>query len=205
MPTGYTADIEKGITFEEYALRCARACIMEIRDLPWDAPIPDTIEDSGVQYHADQLIDKQKQLEEFEAMTDEQWAAAAKAEYEEYRNKIDKWNQEKDELKDKYEAMLAEVNAYEPPSPKHVEYKNFMAQQIKDSIEYDCGHYGYDNAPQSVEAFKVDKLDNLKGDIQYHTEKLQTARQRSEEQTQWVRQLKESIKKHSKRKSNTNV
>jgi hypothetical protein len=97
MPTGYTADIEKGITFEEYALRCARACIMEIRDLPWDAPIPDTIEDSGVQYHADQLIDKQKQLEEFEAMTDEQWAAAAKAEYEEYRNKIDKWNQEKDE------------------------------------------------------------------------------------------------------------
>ena len=43
MPTGYTAGILEGETFEQYALQCAKAfgALVMMRDEPSDAPIPD--------------------------------------------------------------------------------------------------------------------------------------------------------------------
>jgi hypothetical protein len=46
MPTGYTAPIADGMTFEQYALGCARAfgALVTMRDEPSDAPIPEKLE-----------------------------------------------------------------------------------------------------------------------------------------------------------------
>lgn len=48
MPTGYTANIKNGITFEEFALDCARnfGALIIMRDEPKDAPIPEQFEAS---------------------------------------------------------------------------------------------------------------------------------------------------------------
>jgi hypothetical protein len=46
MPTGYTAPIADGMTFEQFALGCARAfgALVTMRDEPSDAPIPERLE-----------------------------------------------------------------------------------------------------------------------------------------------------------------
>ena len=48
MPTGFTCDIKDGITFERFALNCARAfgALINMRDDSLDAEIPDEIKPS---------------------------------------------------------------------------------------------------------------------------------------------------------------
>ena len=55
MPTGYTAKIADGQTFEEFILSCARAfgALVEMRDEPADAPIPEEFKPSA--YHTTQI------------------------------------------------------------------------------------------------------------------------------------------------------
>ena len=45
MPTGYTCQIETGITFEQFALNCSRAfgALSNMRDDPSGTPIPNKI------------------------------------------------------------------------------------------------------------------------------------------------------------------
>ena len=52
MPTGYTAAVKDGITFEQFAWSCARAfgALIDMRDSPTGAPIPQRFEPS--QYNA---------------------------------------------------------------------------------------------------------------------------------------------------------
>lgn len=51
MPTAYTADIAKGITFKQYAMNCARAfgALIDLRDKPANCEIPDVVYPSD--YH----------------------------------------------------------------------------------------------------------------------------------------------------------
>lgn len=46
MPTGYTCEIENGMSFEQFALRCARglAYLTSMQEESLDAPIPDVFE-----------------------------------------------------------------------------------------------------------------------------------------------------------------
>ncbi len=71
MPTGYTAILmEKGQTFQEFIMGCARAfgALIEMRDSPNDAPIPDKFEPSD--YHAKRIIELREKLAKFKLMTD---------------------------------------------------------------------------------------------------------------------------------------
>ncbi len=62
MPTGYTADIAKGITFQQYAWSCARAfgALVMMRDEPSDAPIPEAFTPSD--YHVKALAEARAKL-----------------------------------------------------------------------------------------------------------------------------------------------
>lgn len=73
MPTGFTAIIEEkeDLTFEEFALRCARGmgALIMMRDDPMSAEVPDhfPLDD----YHGRSLEDQAKKLLELRAMTRE--------------------------------------------------------------------------------------------------------------------------------------
>ena len=73
MPTGYTLDLYDGkdITFEEFALRCARAfgALISMRDEPIDAPIPERFEPSD--YHLKELEKAKKRLKEVKKWNEE--------------------------------------------------------------------------------------------------------------------------------------
>ena len=54
MPTGYTAEVQKGISFDKYALNCARAfgALVSMRDEPSDKEIPEKLEPSDYHFKA---------------------------------------------------------------------------------------------------------------------------------------------------------
>jgi hypothetical protein len=141
MPTGYTAKIAEGMTFREYALGCARAfgALIEMRDEPNDVPIPDEFKPSD--YHLDKFTEQRNRLAEFEGMSDHEANEQSKAEYMRALGYHHEGIKKDNALREKYERMLKEVEAFTPPSPEHAEYKEFMRSQIVESMRFDCGQY----------------------------------------------------------------
>jgi hypothetical protein len=119
MPTGYTAPIADGITFEQFALGCARAfgALVTMRDEPANAPIPERFESSD--YHQKALEKAHGQLSAIGAMTVAELSYAAKKQYETDRDRFLKLIAEKNIQRASYDAMLAQVNAWMPPTDDH--------------------------------------------------------------------------------------
>ncbi len=198
MATGYTYKIGEGVSFNDFVMTCARAmgaCVMMRDDSP-DAPIPDKFEPST--HHAERLQESVDRLCEVNEIDHTHaWSQSLKnhkAEIQHAQKEIKK-NQE---LKVKYEAMLAKVQAWEPPSSDHVEFKNFMIQQITDSIKWDCGDTFHQKRlarkPLSGKKYKQIMLDTAVNDIIYHNKENKAEIQRAEERTRWVNQLRDSLK-----------
>lgn len=121
MPTGYTASIKDGITFEEFALDCARAfgaCIT-MRDDSMSKPIPDSFEPSD--YHKKALAQEKSNLTRLNSMTIAEAEVVAKAEYDREIKRIKKSLRESKDLMAKYSDMMRQVEAWQPPTSEHFE------------------------------------------------------------------------------------
>lgn len=193
MPTGYTAAIAGGITFREYALGCARAfgALIMMRDEPQDAPIPERFEPSD--WHADELQNASERLVRLRLMSPAEAAVAAKQEYDEAVAHDNKYAQERAALRAKYEAMLGQVLAWQPPTPDHVELKTFMEQQLRESITWDCTHFG--DGPQRMTGKEwLDKaIAKAQYDIEYHTRQHAEEIERVRGRNAWIKALRESL------------
>jgi len=198
MPTGYTAKIADGISFGEFVMSCARAfgaCIT-MRDDPSDAPIPDEFKPSD--YHLNKMKDINLQLDNVDNMTDEQAAVEALKEFRAELSRVLRIISEKDELKRKYEAMLESVESWKPPTADHIELKNFMVKQLKDSIKFDCDA-SYLN-PEETERinggqWRRKKQTELIKSFMYHEKEYEAEIRRAETRTKWVRDLRKSLVK----------
>ena len=196
MPTGLTCDISKGITFQEFAMRCARqfgACV-DMKDEPSDAEIPERFEPSD--YHVKKISEAKDRLELLKKMTIED--AEQKA-IDEYNEKIESNRtsiEGEDDLKKKYEDILRQVDKWEPPSNAHKGLKRFMAEQIEDSIKWDCDSPYYRKKVEKLsgEEWLNKKLADALHDINYHTKENQEEIERAESRNRWLRLLRESLK-----------
>jgi hypothetical protein len=195
MPTGYTSDIEKGITFEQFALSCARnfGALVSMRDEPHDAPIPDEFTPSS--YNADNLLKAQKELGELKALPIDECEKRAMMEYKEELERHEKYLADKRQLQTKYETMLSSAKAWTPPTPDHQGLKEFMIQQIEESIKWDCGT-SFLTKPKLLTATEWlnKKTEKALHGIEYHSEENAKEVQRTNERTSWVRELKKSLK-----------
>lgn len=194
MPTGYTADIANGITFREYALRCARnfGALIMMRDEPQDAPIPDKFDPSA--YHADELSKSQKELIKLKAMSAKELTSAAQAEFKEESKRYTERLTQCRALRQKYEAMLVQAHAYVAPSPDHQEYRSFMISQIEKSLEWDCDET-HITKPQKLSGkdWKQKKFCEIIWSIDYHTKEAAKEIESANARTLWIKQLKESL------------
>ncbi len=197
MPTGYTSDIAKGITFKQFALRCARAfgALITMRDEPHDAPIPEKFEQSD--YYKNKIDATLKEYESLVKMNDED----LQAETDRFNNKELKYYEErlaeKAELKKKYETMLDEVSKYDPPSPDHIEYKDFMKKQIEQSIDFDCStSYLKKPEPLTAKEYKEKRLEQLNKDVSYYTKQDNEEAERVESRNVWISQLRSSLENY---------
>jgi hypothetical protein len=198
MPTGYTADIAKDITFEQFALGCARAfgaCIM-MRDEPADTPIPDRFEPSD--YHQRKLEEAHAEIEQINAMSRIELQSAADATYSAEAKTYRDYIQKESDLKVKYEAMLAKAEAWTPPTGEHTGLKDFMIEQITKSISFDCGStYWHEQLAalkqDSGDEWKAKRLAKLQQELAYHEGEHRKEVERAASRTAWVKALRGSL------------
>jgi hypothetical protein len=170
------------------------ACIT-MRDDSLDTPIPVKFEPSD--YHLKALQDAVDALCEQDKMTTEEaWNESRRKCRATIRKGIEGMKKQQ-ELRKKYEDMLAQVNAWVPPSPDHVEFKKFMIQQITSSIEWDCnGDYYLRESvakPLSGKKYLREMKERAVRDIVYHNEENKKEIERAADRTRWVNQLRDSL------------
>lgn len=196
MPTGYTADIAKGISFEEFALQCARAfgALIMMRDEPADKLIPKEFKPS--KYHSKEIAQIEKRLKNLKDMTEKQANEESAKEYQQKLNNKEKGIREAKELRAKYLVMLGAAQAWIPPSSDHAELKNFMIEQINQSIKFDCSTKYYLNQQIKLLSGKdwlAWQIQECLKDLYYHSKENEKEIQRTIERNLWIKQLRESL------------
>lgn len=204
MPTGFTAIIEEkeDLTFEEFALRCARnfGALITMRDEALDVEVPDQFPLSD--YHSRNLEDDAKKLLDLRAMTHEDIERRVetkawydKRQYDESLARFTKHNAA-------YARMLSKVEAWTPPSADHHGMKKFMIEQIKQSLPTHPSEYYpivFDDPKKALvgldhEAWRKLEVERVLDSMEYHQEHHKGDVERNNERNEWLKKLKESIK-----------
>lgn len=198
MPTGYTDKIKDGITFQEFAMNCARAfgACLSMRDDPTSTPIPEEFEPSP--YHAEQLEKAVQEVDDFNNLTDRQLQHMFKQCVSDGIKRQSTYIKEKNELREKYEEMLDKVHQFEPPTSEHTEYKNFMINQITESIKFDCNNKYDEELIEDLEKMTFDEwyenqVEVLNRAVEYHMEQKEKEEKRCLDRSMWVIELREAI------------
>lgn len=197
MPTGYTSCIEKGVTFEQFAMQCARACsaLISMRDDGLETPIPDKIEPNP--FYKEQVLEKEKKLEEIIVMTLAQSSVKANEQYDKELIAHHEAIKNHDELRLKYQAMIEQVQNWQPPTKDHEPLKKFMLEQLQSSMDSDCDNsYYLKNVPVKLSASEWHDraIYRAETDLQYYQTKYNEEVKQCEESTKWLRDLRHSLK-----------
>lgn len=195
MPSGYTYEITEGegITFERFAISCSRAFLARMRDVGLDVDpetVYATIGDKGE--FEKQLKEWKDRLNFLVRMKDNEIEKEVEDSYNKEVAMIEAMTKEAAEKKKKYEAMLAKVLAWEPPTEGHRGLKNFMTTQIRESIEFDCkGNYIAPKKRTGKEWFDSN-VETAQSQIEYYKERVKESK--VNEGLIWIQQLKASLK-----------
>jgi len=196
MPTGYTAAIADGISFNEFVMDCARAmgaCIT-MRDEPSGTPIPEKFEPSN--YHQEKKLEASDRLVELVLMSEE--AADAKAS-EDYEEELARWSARIAEIKQlnkRYTQMLIQVLAWKAPTKNHEGLKRFMEDQIRRSIDFDCNiSYYIKNPPVKLTGlqWRAKVREHAQRDYEYHHKNYQEEVERVADRNEWIAALRGSL------------
>lgn len=196
MSTGYTADISKGITFQEFAMGCARAfaACVSMRDDPSDKPIPEKFQPSA--WHKEELKKANDRLEQLASMDLVEAQILARQEYADEFARINESIIKDRELMGQYKDMLRQAKHYQPPTPDHVEFKAFMISQIETSIKFDgMEDYYIEHQPELLSGKEWLRYAKAKAqrDIDYHTKENIAEIERTNQRNEWVSALRESL------------
>jgi hypothetical protein len=98
----------------------------------------------------------------------------------------------------RYSAMLAKVATWVPPTPDHAGLKEFMVNQLAESIDFDCGStYNEDAIEDALNAdefhFWNEAVETAKRHIEYHTKGLSEEVERINGRNQWRLDLIKSV------------
>lgn len=198
MPTGYTSAIKDGITFETFALQCARAfgALVMMRDDRLDAPIPDEFKPSD--YYSNRIHEIANEITKVHGMTEAEAEVASNAECEARCERARDHIAEATILQRKYEEMLQRVREWSPPTEEHTGLKDFMIQQILDSIKFDCSTDYFEDLrtaePLPGIRWRKEKLATLHKEAGHMEEENRKEIARCKERTTWVKDLQASLK-----------
>lgn len=199
MPTGFTAAIENDISFEDYALGCARAfgAGMHQHNDPANKKLKlHTIENN---YRIDSLSKAREEVAKLEAMRGvNDRTAYGKGVIEEESAANQKSFNQKVFLRNKYEAMLSKVYDWRPPTAEHENLKKFMIDQINQSINFDCDtKYDMERLTQLSRANPLDaykkSLDRAYENVAYYEIAVVEEREKVESANRWISALYDSL------------
>ncbi len=205
MPTGYTGGIIDGkiTTFEEFAKLCIRnfGATLHMRDDPFDAEYKPAEVPS---FYKDNIEKYKRELEILRKTSDEDLLINEKIQINKdivhYLETIRKKKENCKILREFYKKALQ----YKIPSDEHVNYKAFMVNQLKMTIEQDCNTEFYEKTLKElkerlnnldVKKIREEKKVDLENDIKYYTKQYNEQKERIEKSNKWVEQVFESLKK----------
>ncbi len=194
MATGYTIDIEKGITFKQFVLSCARAFgpLISMRNDSYDTPIPDEIKPDT--YNFQRLQRAQKELKKLKKLTLSECKENAEKEYKKRLAARLILIEKNKELKNKYNNMLKYVNDWFPPTDDHKDLKDFMINQIIESIKSDCVDINNEEIKKETgQQWLKNKIEDCFEEIDYHTKEYEKEVKRAKYNTKWIQELKKSL------------
>jgi hypothetical protein len=196
MPTGYTAGVADGTIadFNAFVMGCARAfgALILMRDDPMDASIPERFEPSS--FYANRLAEARGRLEMLEAMTPEQAQVARDKAHDEAVAGWKRREVNRVETRNRYQAMLAQVVQWEPPTLEHQELKTFMIDQLHQSIEFDCSSE-YDTRPVTppAEQWLSEQRQTARRDRERYLVEHAKEVERTEGRNRWIQALRDSL------------
>ena len=205
MATGYTsATGEKdGVTFEQFALSCARAfgAAIHMRDDPMDwklkpAKKPD--------YHAKELRRSLARVQKLNKMSLSECCDKAASDYKERKASAESQIEAKNALRARYDKVLQSVLSYAPPTEEHAGHKKFMEEQLDTSIKFDYDVKYYEKAlaelkPLGGKAWRAAELAKAYESAAYHVKHQAEDEERQEKSVAWIKTLARAVKKHSKK------
>ena len=196
MPTGYTAPVADGTVtkFPEFAMRCARAfgALVEMRDEAMGAPIPEKLPVSS--YHQTAANESRDRLKELRAMSEATANKRAAALFLQSMDEYERSKKERIATVRRYNDMLNRVRAWRPPSKDHQGLKEFMVEQLTESLRYEgLPDESWKPKHQTGAAWLEEELDRTLKNIAYHEEQHAQDVKRAAERTEWVQQLRESL------------
>lgn len=195
MPTGYTAEVQKGISFEKYALGCAKAfgALVTMRDEPSNKEIPKKLEPSD--YHLKKKISAEDAINSLNLLTDVEANKKALDKFD--ADELHRVNKLKEEgvIEERYKEMLANAKSWISPSKDHDNLKEFMISQLEESIKFDCNSDYYEKpTPKTTgKQWRSEKIEQLHKDIAYYTKNYREELKRTDERNKWIDELRNSL------------
>jgi hypothetical protein len=199
MPTGYTSDLYdlKPVTRNEFILKCARAfgATIEQRDDPLSVLPKPRI--ARTEYMDSNILRAKRERREAVQWTKEEAIAQAKKKNDESLAYWEEANKKALARRRNYERILAEVDAWTPPTPDHVELKNFMIDQLRSSIEWDCKMYD-PPTPTTGEEYRHSVMQQADRDVEYYTKERQAEIDRASGSNGWITSLYNSLENYER-------
>lgn len=193
MPTGYTDAIKDGISFNQFVLSCARAfgALIMMRDEPASAPIPERFEPSPT--YVEWLKSAEERLVELDSMSTLEADRAADAAFQKATEDHERYAAERRTLRAKYDAMLVQVQAWTPPTGDHQGLKDFMIQQITESIKYDCGEFSEPPVRLTGSAWREQELRSAHASVERYRKHVAEEIERTNSRNEWITALRKSL------------
>lgn len=195
MPTGYTAKVADGdiVDLESFALKLARGmgALVAMRDEPWDAPIPESFEPSD--FYKKQAEQLEAEVNRLDLLTLEEAEAEQEREIAERKQYLENYVKKQAETKQRYEAMIAKVDAW-TGAPEGI--KEFAMSQLQDSLKFDCGGSYLPSVPEKIpsEVWLASKIIDVFRDLTRARNNYSEEVERVDARNKWLKQLRESLK-----------
>jgi hypothetical protein len=204
MPTGYTAGILNGTIkdFKAFATQCIRnfGAALHMRDDKFDKKFEPRVPDN---YHLERLNEEKAKLEAYKLKSDEEVIANRKKNLEEEIDRCNNAIKEKQKNYNKLSSILADAQLYVPPTEEHKEYKNFMIDQLQNTMKWDCNTEYYKKAIEELEKelqnvdvqkIREEEIASIENDIKYSQERYNEELESCNKSNKWAEDVFNSLK-----------
>jgi hypothetical protein len=195
MPSGYTSKLYAGKqSFEDFVWGAARGmgALVTMREAPADAPISERLEPQTA-YCDRREREASERLSLLDGLTPAQAQKWADSAHEAVVALHEKEEAESAALRARYEAMLERVDAWQPPTAEHEGLRQFMQQQLKQSIDKDCRSYEREIPHLSGAAWVAQERASAERDRRVAVEERAHEIRITEGRNAWIKALRESL------------
>jgi len=144
-------------------------------------------------FYAENLAKAQARAVELTQMSLSDAQAAATEEYDRLCREHAEYEGARTETRNRYNAMLSAVIAWQPPTPDHQGLKDLMVQQLTDSRQFDCDYSSAYPVPRSAEKYLAEEREKARLGCDLAAQSLGEEKERVAKANAWITALYESL------------